>query len=103
MMARSWAQARPAGPAPTTATLRPRPALARSPFKIGKCQGVLLPQSVSSATGVALSGPKRSQITRFRARMATGESILPRRQLSSHGAAHTRAQTDAQGLGERAT
>ena len=34
--------------------------------------------------------------------MATGSSIAPRRQASSHGAAQTRAQTDASGLGPRA-
>ena len=34
--------------------------------------------------------------------MATGASMLPRRQAASHGAAQTRPQTDAKGLGPRA-
>jgi hypothetical protein len=35
--------------------------------------------------------------------MAMGESIAPRRQASSQGAAQTRPQTEANGLGARAT
>jgi len=35
--------------------------------------------------------------------MEIGASMAPRRQASSQGAAHTRPQTDAKGLGARAT
>jgi hypothetical protein len=35
--------------------------------------------------------------------IAMGASIEPRRHASSHGAAHTRPQTDANGFGARAT
>ena len=48
-------------------------------------------------------GPKRSVTKRFSGRIATGESILPRRQASSHGAPQVRPQIDAIGFGERAT
>jgi len=40
---------------------------------------------------------------RFSARIDTGASIDPRRHASSHGAAQTRPQTEANGLGARAT
>ena len=47
-------------------------------------------------------GPYCSVTKRFRALMAMGESISPRRHASSQGAAHTRPQTEANGLGSRA-
>ena len=49
-----------------------------------------------------LSTPNCSVTKRFRARMATGASSVPRRQAASHGAAHTRPQIEAKGLGSRA-
>ena len=50
-----------------------------------------------------LSTPKRSVTKRFRARMAIGASISPRRQTASQGAAQMRPQIDASGFGRRAT
>src|ERR1019366_3495728 len=44
----------------------------------------------------------RSVAYRFSAQMAMGSSILPRRQLSSHGCAQIRPNTYANGLGARA-
>ena len=49
-----------------------------------------------------LSTPNRSVTKRLRARMATGASTVPRRQADSHGAAQTRPQIEANGLGPRA-
>jgi hypothetical protein len=49
-----------------------------------------------------LSTPKRSVTNRFRARIATGASTVPRRHADSHGAAHTRPQIDANGFVARA-
>ncbi len=48
------------------------------------------------------SGPNCSVTNRFSARIAIGRSIAPRRQASSHGAAHTRPHTEANGFGRRA-
>ena len=45
------------------------------------------------------SGPNCSVTNRFSARIAIGRSIAPRRHASSHGAAHTRPHTDANGFG----
>lgn len=50
----------------------------------------------------ALSTPQRSETYRFKARIAIGSSNTARRHASSHGAAHTRPQIDANGLGIRA-
>jgi len=49
------------------------------------------------------STPYCSVTTRLRARIEIGASIAPRRQASSQGAAQTRPQMDAKGLGDRAT
>ena len=49
-----------------------------------------------------LSTPKRSVTNRLSARIAIGASTVPRRHAVSHGAAHTRPQIDANGLGARA-
>jgi len=49
------------------------------------------------------STPYASVTNRLSARIEIGASITPRRQASSQGAAQTRPQTDANGLGERAT
>ena len=49
-----------------------------------------------------LSTPKRSVTKRLSARIATGASTVPRRHADSQGAAHTRPQIEANGLGARA-
>ena len=49
------------------------------------------------------STPYFSVTKRFSARIEIGASIAPRRQASSHGAAQTRPQTEANGFGARAT
>ena len=55
--------------------------------------------SCQTLLAAKLSTPNRSVTKRFSARIATGSSILPRRHAVSHGAAHTRPQMDANGLG----
>jgi hypothetical protein len=52
--------------------------------------------------GAGVPVPNFSVTKRFSALMLTGASIAPRRHLSSHGAAHTRPQTDANGFGDLA-
>ena len=59
--------------------------------------------SLSCVSGCRDSTPYCSVTKRFRARIEIGASIAPRRHASSHGAAHTRPQTDANGFGARAT
>jgi len=48
------------------------------------------------------STPNRSHTKRFKARMAMDASKSPRRHRASHGALHTRPQTEAKGLHWRA-
>ena len=55
--------------------------------------------SCHTAAASKLSTPNCSVTYRFRARMATGASTVPRRQAGSHGAAQTRPQIEANGFG----
>src|SRR5208337_4351593 len=109
MIARSCAQASPAGPAPITATLRPPPLAAWRRISTSPWPGVMLPPPMSpdrislTLADESDSGPYNSHTKRFSARIVTGASILPLRQASSQGAPQVRPHIDAIGLGERAT
>ena len=111
-VARSCAAARPAGPAPITATRRGAASRGDGGVRCsgsGKCDAYRLPSLTSSVrsrfcvSGRMDSTPYCSVRCLFSARMAIGASMAPRRQTSSHGAAQTRPHTDAKGFGARAT
>src|SRR6516165_4550564 len=86
----SYAAARPAGPPPITPT-DPKVAVGTGPCA-----------SCHTVAAEKLSTPNCSVTKRFRARIATGASTVPRRHADSHGAAQTRPQMEANGLGARA-
>ncbi len=65
--------------------------------------GATDPSRTDASRGSLLSAPNFSVRNRLSGRIATGSSIFPRRHASSHGAAHTRPHTDANGFGPRAT
>lgn len=60
-------------------------------------------RSRSWVSGRVDSTPYCSATKRLSARIAIGPSTAPRRHATSHGAAHTRPQTEANGFGARAT